>query len=195
MIKGLTALAVLAMSASLTPIAAAEDEELVRLPSQGAVRDEETRDRVRAERLKPAGGLFVTFDTDQDGTVSQAEIAAGIPLAFAAADANEDGELTALEQQAWADGLPTRDETLSNPVRFDPNLDRRVELAEFTAVINDLGTAYADEISGNILIASLKAPKPEPKRRTLNPFDNEEARERSSKRQQRSTQRGQTLGR
>ena len=33
--------------------------------------------------------------------------------------------LQMLEQQAWARSLPTRDNSLANPVRFDPNLDRR----------------------------------------------------------------------
>lgn len=193
MIRTLTALALLASTAALAPVAIAEDDEIVRLPSQGAVRDDRTRNRVKAERLKPGGGLFVTFDTNEDGTISPDEISRGIPLAFASADTNEDGALTALEQQAWSDSLPTRDETLSNPVRFDPNLDRRVELAEFTAVISDLGQVYADEVSGNISIAALKAPDPEPKRRTLNPFDNE-ARPRGQRGQQRQ-QRNQSFGR
>jgi len=173
MIRSLTALAILASTALLVMPAHAdtEEDEIVRLPLQGEVRDAETRDRVKADRLKPAGGLFVSFDTDKSGSISPVEITAGIPLAFATADANEDGSLTALEQREWADNLPVRDDTLANPVRFDPNLDRMVDLSEFSAVIHDLGRAYADEISGDILITSLKAPKPERPKRGFNILD------------------------
>lgn len=172
MIRVLTTLAVLASTSLIvmaeTPI---DDDEIVRLPIQGEVRDAETRNHVKADRLKPAGGLFVSFDTDKSGTISEAEIATGIRVAFAEADANEDGSLTALEQQAWAASLPTRDDTLANPVRFDPNLDRRVDLDEFSNVITDLGVSYSDEMSGDIIIASLKALEPENKRRGFNLFD------------------------
>ena len=157
-------LALLALVANL-PLASAyafpDDDEIVRLPQQGQVRDRQTRDKVRADRLKPGGGLFVSFDSDGNGSISLEEISAGIPLAFAAADTNEDGQLTAIEQQAWAASLPTRDDSLANPVRFDPNLDRRVSIAEFTAVISDLGVAYADETTGEIIVADLKALRPE----------------------------------
>lgn len=157
-----------AMAVSLPFCAAlpalADEDEIVRLPTSGEVRNREVRERVKADRLKPAGGLFVSFDTDNSGTVSRDEIAIGIQQAFAAADSNGDGELTALEQQAWASGLPTRDDTLANPVRFDPNLDRIVNLAEFKAVIESIGVDYADEVTGDIVVASLKALEPERRR-------------------------------
>lgn len=169
MIRTFSAAALLATITVLAVPAQAEEDELVRLPATGTVRDAATRDRVKADRLKPAGGLFVTFDANEDGLIDLDEIAAGIPIAFANADANADGELTAIEQQAWAASLPTRDDSLANPVRFDPNLDRRVSLEEFTTVINELGLAYADEVSGNIIVADLEAPREEPRRRS--PFE------------------------
>ncbi len=138
----------------------ADEDELVRLPGQGEVRDASLRERAKADRLKPGAGLFITFDADNDGRISRAEMDAGIPAAFTRADNNEDGFLTALEQQDWARSLPTRDDSLANPFRFDPNLDRRVDLEEFTLVINNLGLDYADEVSGDIIIADLKAPRP-----------------------------------
>ena len=158
MIRILSVAALLAGTAIFTLPAGAEEDELVRLPSTGTVRDAAVRQRVKADRLRPAGGLFVSFDSNEDGLISVDEIQAGIPLAFADADANQDGELTAIEQQAWADSLPTRDDSLANPVRFDPNLDRRVSLEEFTTVIRELGLDYADKESGNIIVADLKAP-------------------------------------
>ena len=137
-----------------------DDDELVRLPGQGELRSQDLKDRAKAKRLKPGAGLLITFDRDEDGRITQPEMDAGIPIAFASADKNEDAYLTALEQQDWAASLPTRDDSLANPFRFDPNLDRRVDLEEFALVINNLGADYADETSGEIIIADLKAPEP-----------------------------------
>ncbi len=154
-------LAVLAAACLSVPAhAQAEEDELLRLPGQGELRDEALRQRAQADRLKPGAGLFITFDTDSNGRISRSEIDAGIPAAFQQADNNEDGYLTALEQQDWARSLPTRDDSLANPFRFDPNLDRRVDIEEFTLVISNLGRDYADETSGEIIIADLKAPPP-----------------------------------
>lgn len=154
-------LAVLAAACLSVPAhAQAEEDELLRLPGQGELRDEALRQRAQADRLKPGAGLFITFDTDSNGRISRSEIDAGIPAAFRQADNNEDGYLTALEQQDWARSLPTRDDSLANPFRFDPNLDRRVDIEEFTLVISNLGRDYADETSGEIIIADLKAPPP-----------------------------------
>jgi len=155
---------VVALSAA--PVIA--EDELVLLPGQGELRDKVDRERFQAERLKPGAGLFISFDVDGNGTITPTEIADGIPIAFTSADTNADGYLTALEQQDWAASLPTRDDSLANPVRFDPNLDRRVDLSEFTSVIRELGADYADEDSGNVLVSSLKASKPErPEREAL----------------------------
>lgn len=153
----LAALATICLTAPA--LAQVDEDELLRLPGQGEVRDEALRQQTRADRLKPGAGLFITFDLNSDGRVSRTEIDAGIPAAFQDADNNQDGHLTALEQQDWAQGLPTRDDSLANPFRFDPNLDRRVDLDEFTLVINNLGIDYADEISGDIIIADLRAPR------------------------------------
>lgn len=157
-ILSFASLAILGLSYSAH--AQVEEDELVRLPGQGEVRSSDLRERAQAERLKPGAGLFLTFDSNQDGRITQFEIDAGVPIAFQVADKNADGYLTALEQQDWAAGLPTRDDSLANPFRFDPNLDRRVDLDEFTTVIVNLGSDYADESSGDILVADLKAPPP-----------------------------------
>ena len=177
MVRTFSIVAMLASASIFISPAHADDDELVRLPGQGEVRNPIAREKAKAERLKPAGGLFISFDSDDDGFITTSEIGAGIPVAFKAADENKDGYLTAIEQQAWAESLPTRDETLANPFRFDPNLDRRVDIEEFTKVISDLGIEYANETTGNILATELKAPKPE-RRRTLNPFQDEADRKR-----------------
>nr|WP_070960339.1 hypothetical protein [Hyphomonas sp. Mor2] len=159
MIRSIILASLSAACLTFTAHAQADEDELLRLPGQGEVRDDALRQRAQADRLKPGAGLFITFDTDNNGRISPTEIDAGIPAAFERADNNEDGYLTALEQQDWARSLPTRDDSLANPFRFDPNLDRRVDLEEFTLVINNLGLDYADELSGDIIIADLKAPR------------------------------------
>lgn len=159
------ATASLAFSAHAQVESPVDEDELVRLPGQGEVREPGLRDRTKAKRLKPGAGLLLTFDTDENGRISTTEIDAGIPIAFVSADRNADGYLTALEQQDWAASLPTRDDSLANPFRFDPNLDRRVDLEEFTSVISNLGIDYADEESGDILVADLKAPNQRSDRR------------------------------
>jgi len=158
MIRSLTLAALSVACLSVPAHAQADEDELLRLPGQGEVRDDALRRRAQADRLKPGAGLFITFDTDSNGRISRSEIDAGIPAAFEQADNNEDGYLTALEQQDWARSLPTRDDSLANPFRFDPNLDRRVDIDEFTLVISNLGRDYADEASGDIIIAELRAP-------------------------------------
>ncbi len=144
---------------TLAPLAAAEDEPL-RLPGQGEVRAELGRRNAPPDRLVAGGGLLMSFDLDGDGFVDRPEVSEGITTAFADADANGDGGLTPLEQAAWIERLPTRDESLANPVRFDPNLDRRVSFEEFAAVVTDFAAIYADETTGVIDLASLRVEGP-----------------------------------
>jgi hypothetical protein len=164
MIRVLTLAAIVAVT-PVTLAAFGDEDGLVRLPGQGELRDKADRERAGADRLKPGGGLFVSFDEDTDGTITLEEVRAAIPAAFAAADKNGDGNLSALEQKDWATSLPTRDDSLANPARFDPNLDRRVDLAEFTAVIESLHTDYLNEETGLLQPADLKAPKERKTRR------------------------------
>ncbi|MGB3625774.1 MAG: EF-hand domain-containing protein [Henriciella sp.] len=153
----------LAPASGLTTMAQPGEDDVVRLPGSGEVKSENDRAKLKADRLKPGGGLLASFDTDGNGKISEAEIQAGVALAFEAADDNGDGELTALEQQAWAQNLPTRDDSLANPVRFDPNLDRRVSYTEFQTVIIDLASDYRKQDT-DLKLASLKAPKREANR-------------------------------
>ena len=139
--------------------ASSDADGLVRLPGQGELKAPERRTGAR-ERLAPGGGVLLSFDENADGLVSDAEFDAGLSRAFDIADVNEDGTLTVFEQQDWARGLPTRDDSLTNPVRFDPNLDRQVSYDEFTLVIRSLAQPYRDELSGDVVLARLKQPDP-----------------------------------
>ena len=154
------------------PSVAEEEDDLVRLPGQGEVKTERIND-VGAQRLAPGGGLMASFDADANGRISLPELEAGIVAAFHAADANADGELTPLEQQDWASNLPTRDESLLNPARFDPNLDRMVSAEEFSSLIHSMAAGYAEDGSSEVVLSSLKR---EPRRETNNLDDDQDQR-------------------
>ena len=155
------------------PALADQEDDLVRLPGQGEVKKERIAE-VGAERLAPGGGLMASFDADLNGRVSLEELEAGIRDAFVAADTNGDGELTPLEQQDWANNLPTRDESLLNPARFDPNLDFMVSVEEFSEVIHAMAAGYSEKDSDEVVLASLKR-DPKQKKDELDP---DEVRER-----------------
>lgn len=157
--RALLVAAVLMAALPVNAQAETETDDLVRLPGQGEANPDSGPGLMKLGRLVPGGGLIASFDANADGRISAAEIAAGTLAAFAAADANADGQLVAIEQQDWAANLPTRDDTLANPVRFDPNLDRVVTFQEFQAAIVQLAKNYEDA-SGTIEIASLSAPEP-----------------------------------
>ena len=164
LLRPIALIAALLVSAAAPAMAQVDDDEIVRLPGQGFTKPDAGTPRGTPARLVPGGGLFLSFDTDGDGRITRDELVAGTAAAFVKADANADGALTAFEQIQWAESLPTRDDTLANPVRFDPNLDRRVSEAEFAAVITELAAHYAKNGGDDILIADLKAPKPKPAR-------------------------------
>lgn len=151
------------------PALAEQEDDLVRLPGQGEVKKERIAE-VGAERLAPGGGLMASFDADANGRVSLEELEIGIREAFVAADLNSDGELTPLEQQDWAISLPTRDESLLNPARFDPNLDFLVSAEEFSEVIHAMAAGYSEEDSDEVVLASLKR-EPTQKQDGLNKDD------------------------
>ena len=147
--------------AVLAQTVAQADDELVRLPGQGEMKDNlHSHAAGTPDRLAPGGGLLLSFDLNTDGLISADEIELGIRAAFQTADMNADGNLTPLEQLAWAEGLPTRDETLANPARFDPNLDRNVSLEEFSNGVHHLVSVFDSDNSGEVTLASLKARQP-----------------------------------
>ncbi len=151
----IAALVLMALPVSAQEILPADD--LVRLPGGGTVKPGSKPGL--PDKLVPAGGLIASFDINGDARVDARELQDGARAAFRRADANADASLTALEQISWAASLPTRDDSLANPVRFDPNLDRSVSEAEFVSVIDRLAGAYRDEGSGTVSLARLEAPK------------------------------------
>ena len=162
--------AFLCLPAPIYAQASEDPDEIVRLPGQGVMRtsgESPGKDKhKKAKRLVPGGSLFVSFDANEDRVITPEEVTSGAEAAFLAADTNGDGSLSALEQISWAETLPIRDDTLSNPAYFDPNLDRMVSHEEFMRVISELAADYAEE-SGEILVTSLHAPKRDRERREM----------------------------
>jgi len=130
-------------------------DEPERLPGRGELKAD-VPTAAGLGRLIPGGGLLLSFDSDQDGFITKPEIEEGIAAAFLKADENEDDRITPLEQIKWSDSLPTRDVSLANPARFDPNLDRSVRRDEFTNIIMDFAAIHTDELTGLIPVTALK---------------------------------------
>lgn len=168
LVLALSAAALFGFAAPASAGAGDESDDLVRLPGQSYPGPGQRKARANAhapDRLVAGGGLMISFDTDLDGKITPTELANGINAAFLEADSNGDGYLSPLEQLSWAENQPTRDDTLGNPARFDPNLDRRASFDEFDTVLTSLAADYASE-SGIIHVADLKAPKPNKREET-----------------------------
>lgn len=135
--------------------------ERPRAPALESLADRDGED-TRETRLLPGGALLATFDTNGDQIISDAELETGIAQAFEAADQNGNGRVTGLEQKAWATSLPYRDDSLANPVRFDPNLDGQVSRDEFSQVLTSLADEYRAEADGELTFAALVAPQRKP---------------------------------
>lgn len=130
------------------------DESVVRIPERMQRR---FMGRFRsADRLKfvPGGALILSFDEDEDQQVNQYELERGIDEAFNLADKNLNGYLSVFEQKEWASTLEVQDDTLANPVRFDPNLNGSISYEEFAGVISLLAKQYESE-KGIIHLESL----------------------------------------
>ncbi|MEM9938460.1 MAG: hypothetical protein AAF768_06400 [Pseudomonadota bacterium] len=163
--RTLLSLALILGSSGLVGLASADEPQdedaLVRVTQPLKREDLQKLRGLRPDRLKPGGGLFVSFDENIDGQVDLAEIETGIAAAFEAADTSENGTLSVLEQQVWAEGLSTADTSLANPVRFDPNLDRQISFEEFESVIKDLANDYMKDDAEYILVEDLEIEQPE----------------------------------
>ena len=144
------------LTAGLPAMAQNADSDIVRLPGQGTLKTHPPGPGVEPPRFVPGGGLLLSFDADRNGEITPAEREAGTLAAFSLADKDESGTLSAFEQQEWAENLPTHDDSLANPVRFDPNLDRMVSLEEFSLVIEAMAGDYASEETGILNVEDLR---------------------------------------
>lgn len=130
------------------------DDSVVRLPEQIQRRLMGRYGNTDNLKFVPGGALILSFDQNDDRLVSQTELKIGIDKAFDLADKNYSGYLSVFEQQEWAYNLQVKDDTLANPVRFDPNLNGSISYEEFSSVISLLAKQYENE-SGIIHFDSL----------------------------------------
>jgi len=75
--------------------------------------------------------VFVSFDTDGDLRITQAELETGIAREFARADSNHDGSISPLEYQAWAASALGGDSLPPFRLDFDRNVDNVITQKEF----------------------------------------------------------------
>jgi hypothetical protein len=106
--------------------------------------------------VAPGALVFARFDADLDGKITEAEIEAGATLAFAAADANGDQQITGFEQTDWAARMGNPSDLMANAMTFDIDLDRSVTRAEFTAGLKRI--AGQIQPNGDLTFADLLQP-------------------------------------
>jgi hypothetical protein len=106
--------------------------------------------------VAPGALVFARFDADLDGKIMEAEIEAGATLAFAAADANGDQQITGFEQTDWAARMGNPSDLMANAMTFDIDLDRSVTRAEFTAGLKRI--AGQIQPNGDLTFADLLQP-------------------------------------
>lgn len=75
--------------------------------------------------------VFVSFDTDADLQITEAELAAGLAREFARADTNGDGQLQPIEFQNWANTALGGGHIGPFRLDFDRNVDNVITREEF----------------------------------------------------------------
>lgn len=136
----------------------------------GAARDEPIRAIMSADVM-----MFVSFDTDGDLRVSQAEIEAGLAREFTRADTNRDGQLQPIEFQNWSNVALGGGQIGPFRLDFDRNVDNVITREEFDTEIRARARDYDSNEDGAIersefvrLVGQARPPAP-PRRVDGNP--------------------------
>jgi hypothetical protein len=106
--------------------------------------------------VAPGALIYARFDADFDGRITSTEIEAGASLAFTAADANGDQQITGFEQTDWAARMGNPSDLMANAMTFDIDLDRSVTKAEFAAGL--VRIAGQIQPNGDLTFADLLQP-------------------------------------
>ncbi len=106
--------------------------------------------------VAPGALVYARFDADLDGKITVAEIDAGAAVAFAAADGNNDGQVTGFEQTDWAARMGSQSDLMANAMTFDIDLDRSVTKVEFAAGFRRI--AGQIQPNGDLTFADLLQP-------------------------------------
>ncbi|MBV9992488.1 MAG: hypothetical protein JOZ72_14510 [Alphaproteobacteria bacterium] len=93
--------------------------------------------REQGAQFHPPVEMLKRYDADHDGTLTRAELEAGLKADFAAADTNHDGKLDedearAVNEQRWSEGLST------TSTLVDWNHDGVVDFNEFAGTARSL---------------------------------------------------------
>src|SRR5690349_15072935 len=92
--------------------------------------------------LPPSAALLLRYDADGDGTVTKAEMEAGLKADYDAADLDHNNCLNSQELRAENDRRLKRDAGQATPL-VDWNLDGCVNMAEFAGTVRSY-FAFAD---------------------------------------------------
>ena len=119
----------------------------------------EERDRTSRETdpdFHPTVELLSRYDTNHDGTITRAEMEAGLKADFAAVDTNHDGRLDpdetrAANEQRWSEGLST------TSTLVDWNQDGFVDFNEFAGTARSLFAEIDRDGNGELSPKELKA--------------------------------------
>ena len=104
----------------------------------------------------PTIGLLTKYDANKDGTITRAEMEAGLKQEFDAADTNHDGKLDADEAAALNTQRWEADKSTASTV-VDWNQDGFVEFNEFAGTARSLFAEVDRDHDGELSPAELKA--------------------------------------
>ena len=123
-----------------------------RLPYRGG--PGQNPDQTGARFIKAGALLLATFDANKDLIISPAEIEEGARLAFVYADADGSGELTPLEQRAWAGRVTSDTDVIANPSLFPSAIPGMVTADEFVIGLVTFAQRFEDD-AGQVLLSNL----------------------------------------
>jgi Ca2+-binding EF-hand superfamily protein len=109
---------------------------------------------------RPVALLFAGFDTDHDFATSSDELATGLKVEFARADANADGFISAFEMIDWSTKVMGDKEAQPDYRTMDSDLGRAVTPGEFEIAFRREFTMMDRDADGKLVRAEMLNPAP-----------------------------------
>jgi EF hand len=104
-----------------------------------------------------AAALLLRYDANQDGTITKAELDAGLKADYAAADSNHDGCLDAAEVRVENENRLEQDGAQASPLK-DWNLNGCVDMREFSNTAHSYFDLADRSKDGRVSIVELRGP-------------------------------------